>query len=505
MAREVTRRQLLGHAGTAAAGLAGLGVAGCAGSSAAVPGVTVVRDAKVVRGYRSFITRPDLNPPVITLSRKIEGSHAHDFFLNAPATGPRRGGGMILDPNGSLIWMGPDEPGAHKLDFNTQTYQGKPVLTWWEGVETHGWGQGQAVIADSSYRRIHTLHAVGKNVKLDHHEFNVTAKNTALVTIFWPHNNVDCTAVGGPKNASIVSGVFEELDPVTGKLVFKWDSLDHVPIAWSYEEFAGGTAGNPYDYFHINSMAYASDGNILVSSRDTWCIYKISRKDGHIIWKLNGKHSDFEMGPGTHFYWQHHVRPHADGTLTVFDNGASPKEEMQSRGLILDVNEKTMKVTLKHQYVHPGRPRLLAAAMGSCQLLPNGNVVVGWGTNPYFSEFSADGKLLVGGQMTKGNPSYRVFSADWTGHPTDKPTVVAKKRKTGGKATVYVSWNGATEVVSWRVLSGKGRSSLTSVGSGHRSGFETALAVQDGGPYYAVQGLDSGGHVLGTSGTVKIS
>jgi hypothetical protein len=509
MAREVTRRQLLGQAGTAAAGLAGLSAIGCAGSSAAVPGVNVVSDAKVVRGYHSFITRPDLQPPVITLARKIEGSQAHDIFLNAPVSGPNRGGGMILDPNGNLIWMGPDVPGAHKLDFNTQTYRGQPVLTWWEGVETHGWGQGVIVIADTSYTRKHTFHAVGKNVMFDHHEFNISAKDTALATIFWPHT-ADLTPIGGPKNASIVSGVFEELDIATGKMLFKWDSLEsgvkiedtYQPVFYENQHF--GVPSNPFDYFHINSVSYADDGNILVSSRNTWCIYKISRKSGRIIWRMNGKHSDFEMGPGTHFYWQHHVRQHPGGIMTVFDNGASPTEEKQSRGLVLEVDEKKMRVTLKHQYVHPGKPPLLASAMGSCQLLPNGNVMVGWGTNSFFSEFSADGKVLINGAMTEGNPSYRVFAADWTGHPAGRPAVVAKKRKTGGKATVYVSWNGATEVVSWGVLAGKSHSSLTSVGAGRKSGFETALAVQDAGPYYAVQALDSDGHVLSTSATVKV-
>jgi hypothetical protein len=371
-------------------------------------------------------------------------------------------------------------------------------------VETHGWGQGQAVIADSSYRRLHTIHAHGNGVKIDHHEFNLTAKDTALVTIFWPHSGVDTSKIGGNTNSTIVSGVCQEIDPATGKLLFHWDSLEHVPVEKTYEAFAGGTPDDPYDYFHINSLAYASDGNLLISSRDTWCIYKVSRQDGHIIWRLNGKDSDFEMGPGTHFYWQHHVRPHADGIMTVFDNGALPAEEKQSRALVLHVDETKMKVTLEHAYTHPGQ-KLLASAMGSCQLLPNGNVFVGWGTNPYFSEFAADGKLVLAGEMTPGNPSYRTFAADWTGYPEGKPDLVARKRTSGGKATLYASWNGATAVRGWRVLSGRKRSSLAVVGTGHRSGFETTMVVQDGGPYFAVQALGSSGNVLVTSDTVKIS
>jgi Arylsulfotransferase (ASST) len=518
MAREVTRRQLLGQAGTAAAGLAGLGVVGCSGhpasantpaksSSAASADGRVVPDAKAVKGYRSFVTRPDLNPPVIKLARKVQGAEARYIFLNAPVSGPRRGGAMILDQDGDLIWMGPDVPGAHKLDFDTQLYQGKPALTWWEGVETHGWGQGVAVVADSSYRRLHTINAVGHDLKVDHHEFNVTDQGTALVTVYKTLTGVDLRPVGGPSNGVMVGGLCQEIDIATGKLVFEWNSWDHVKLDETHQPFRYGRQkfgdiANPYDYFHINSLAVAPDGDLLISSRNTWTVYKVARSSGKIVWRMNGKKSDFSMGPGTHFYWQHHVRPHGDAVLTVFDNGAAPPEEKQSRALVLHVDEKIMKVSLSRQYTHPDQ-RLLAAAMGSAQLLPNGNMFVGWGTNPYFSEFSADGKLLIAGEMTKGNPSYRTFAAEWTGHPTDRPAVVARHSARG--ANVYVSWNGATAVTSWTILAGHRGSSLAPLGSWPRSGFETAVAVRNAGPYFAVRARDAAGHVLATSPTVKIS
>jgi hypothetical protein len=514
MAREVTRRQLLGQAGAAAAGLAGLGVAGCASRPAAATsrplGGTVVPDAEVIDGYRRFVTRPDLQPPVITLDRKVTGSEARYFFMNAPVSGPGRGGGMIIDPNGDLVWMGPDVPGAHKLDFNLQTYQGKPVLTTWEGVETLDWGQGVAVVADTSFRIMHTLHAHGTGLKFDHHEFNLTPWGTALCTVYQTLDHIDLRAVGGPQDGVLETGICQEIDVATGKLVWEWRSWDHVPLGETHQPFVYkdkkfGIASNPFDYFHINSLAPTADGeHLLISSRNCWCVYKVKRLTGEIVWRLGGKKSDFTLGPGVRFYFQHHVRPFGadDSTLTVFDNGASPQEEAQSRALVLDVDEAKMHVTLRHAYTHPDL-KLIASAMGSAQLLPNGNMVVGWGTNPYFSEFSADGKLLVAGAMTPGNPSYRVFAYPWTGSPTGHPAVVARHATHG--ATVYMSWNGATEVKSWTVLAGKSRSALAPVGSGHRVGFETAIAVRNSGPYFAVRALDSKGNVLATSATVKIS
>lgn len=518
MAGEISRRQLLGQAGIAAgglAGLAGLGVAGCSRHSAGVTGATAVRGGRVVSGYQRFVSRPDLNPPVVSISGPGAGAPGKYFFMNAPYSGPGRGGAVITDASGDLVWMGLDEPGRHRLDFNNQVYRGEQVLTWFEGVETHGWGQGVAVIADSGYHRRHVIrahsgpHDRGGQLNVDHHEFNITADGHALVSAFRTYDDVDLRPVGGPAKGVMVAGVCQEIDIATGKLIFEWDSLqDGVPLEETQQPFQYrgqkfGVAANPYDYFHINSIAPTADGDLLISSRNTWTVYKVRRlgtRKSKIVWRMNGKKSDFTMGPGTRFYWQHHVRPHPGGLLSVFDNGADPVKERQSRALVLNVDEDKMHVTLGHQYTHPGKP-LLAVAMGSAQLLPNGNMFAGWGTNAYFSEFAEDGKLLIAGRMTTGNASYRVFTYPWTGHPSGPPDVAARRSADG--ATVYVSWNGATQATAWTVLAGKRASSLTRAGTVRKLGFETAIQVRESGPYFAVQAYDAGGRVLATSATVK--
>jgi Arylsulfotransferase (ASST) len=513
VAGEITRRRLFGQAGGAAAGLAGLGiVGGCANSQAAgtpatdseLPEGQIVPAFFQLNGYRQFVTRPDLHPPVVKMARKAQGSYAQNIFMTAAYSGPGFGGSVIYDPNGDLLWMGVDGPKTHRIDFNVQTYLNEPHLTWWEGVETHGWGQGQAVIADSTYTRKHTIRAVGSNIKLDHHEFNITPQNTALVTIFKQHTGVDLRPVGGPKDGVMVSGVFQEIDIATNKLIWQWDSLDHVPITHSEQVFAGGTLGNPWDYFHINSLVVSPDGeHIYVSSRNTWTVYVVKRHTGQIVEKIGGRYSDFKIGPGAEFFWQHHVRWHGSGNVfTVFDNGAAPAKEKQSRALILDVDFKNKHVKLSHQYVHPGL-RLLSAAEGSAQLLPGGRMFVGWGTNPYFNEFHANGDVIVAGTQGRGNAAYRIFTYDWEGDPTDRPDVAVHHKN--GKALVYVSWNGATKVHSWVILAGKSRSKVKPIATGRRTGFETAIEVGNTGPYFAVSARDAAGHILKTSKTVKIS
>jgi hypothetical protein len=379
------------------------------------------------------------------------------------------------------------------------------VLTWFQGrVVSGGHGEGVGIVADPTYQTVSTINA-HNGLKVDLHEFVVTPRGTALVSAF-RELDYDLSPYGGPKDGVLLSGVAQEIDIATGKLVWAWDSIDHIPISESYLTKFAGTKKKPYDYFHINSIADAPDGSgdLIIGARNTWSVFKVSRKTGQIIWRLNGKLTDFTMGPGSEFYWQHDTRPHGPNVLTVFDDGwddVMPKDEKRSRALILDVDYDQMLVTLRRAFVNP--TPVLARAMGNTQLLPGGGVFVGWGTNPYFSEFSADGKLLLEGQLTRRDPTYRSFIGDWTGRPAEPPNAAARRRP--GGATVYASWNGATEVASWNVLAGPAKTTLAPVGSARKSGFETTIGVRAKGPYFAVEARDAKGRTLGRSLPVKIT
>ena len=188
------------------------------------------------------------------------------------------------------------------------------------------------------------------------------------------------------------------------------------------------------------------------------------------------------MAPGSEFYWQHDTRLHGPDTLTVFDDGYDgvlPKNEKQSRALILNVDYDRMLVTLRKDFTHPGQ-LVLAKAMGNAQMLPGGGMFVGWGTNPYFSEFDADGRLLLDGVLLKGDPTYRSFIGDWEGHPAEPPAVAARRRP--GGATVYASWNGATEVASWNVLAGRSETALAKVAHGGQEGLRDRHRRRHQGP-----------------------
>ena len=524
--RGLTRRQLLGRGGVAVAGLGGLATAGLAGyawpraeaaaTSPAGPADGAPATATIpgdTSGVLNFVSRSDLTPPAVTIvhRRRSSAPRAEDppyFFVSAggyPHTGPGEPGLMILNRNGGLVWYSPNtgfpaSQGKARADFNIQSYRGKPVLTWWEGQMLTGYGRGRAVIADSSYRTVAAVSA-GNGLAADLHEFVITPQDTALITAYRPVTT-DLSGLGGPAQGMALSGVVQEIDIPSGRVLFEWSSLDHIPVTDTYSPFTGATSAAPFDYLHINSIAIAPDGDLLISARHTCAVYKVARPSGKIVWQLGGKRSSFQLGPGATFWFQHHVRPHGPDMVSIFDDGgAPPVKEAQSRAILLNLDTVAMRATLKRSYVHPAG--LAAANQGSAQILADGRVLVGWGNLPYFSEFAADGTLLLDGQFPVGDQSYRAFTGDWTGHPDEAPALAARVNPAGG-SIVYASWNGATELDSWTVLAGSTATSLRQVGSQEHSGFETAVTVASTGPYFAVTAHDVNGRVLGQSPTVPL-
>jgi hypothetical protein len=365
-------------------------------------------------------------------------------------------------------------------------------LTWWEGVIEYGHGVGEYVIADAGYRTVRRVQAAA-GLRGDLHEFVITPRDTALLTSY-VIRKADLRAVGGPRDGTIQDAIFQEIDLASGRLLLEWHSIDHVPLEESYAPVEAN-----WDFFHINSVDLDGDGNLLISSRSMQTLYKLDRT-GRILWRLGGKRNDFEIGPGANFAWQHHARRQPDGTLTVFDNGATPAVEKRSRGLILDVDEQAMSATLLHQYTHP---KILAASQGSVQLLANGNVFVGWGEIPRVSEFHRSGQMVFDAELGEKYESYRAFRLPWTGLPAEAPAIAATRD--GGETTVYASWNGATEVQTWQLLAGGPTGDLEPVASTRSVGFESALRASVApGQYLAVQALGAGGAPLGQSRTVTV-
>src|SRR3712207_9316102 len=82
-----------------------------------------------------------------------------------------------------------------------RSYRGEPVITWWEGVH-NGWGDGEYVIFDGSYQEVGRVRA-GNGLPGDHHEFLLTTRGTALVTIY-SEVPYDLSPYGGPVDGLVM-------------------------------------------------------------------------------------------------------------------------------------------------------------------------------------------------------------------------------------------------------------------------------------------------------------
>lgn len=493
-----TRRRLLAAGGVA---LGGLLVARRPSLANAALGASPPPLQAVAR--LPYVSRPDLNPPPITIATPPTGTAPGYIYLcpfdigsststseSVPAS-KSRVGPLIVDSSGEPVWYLP-LTGDTAMGLHVQEFRRKPALTWYRGTVLGAYG-GDYVVFGDTYRELAKVRA-GDGLRGDLHEFLLTPERTALISIY-SEIVADLRPVGGPRKGRLVEGVVQEVDIATGRVVFQWRSSTHVGIDESYRTMKT-PAGN-VDYFHLNSIDIDRDGNLLISARHTSTIYKVDRRTGAVIWRLGGKKSDWHVDRAARFSFQHDVRRRPDGTLTLFDNGAAdPGPKVWSRGMRIALHRRTRRVSLVRQY-RTATPRA-GWAMGNVQQLPDGGVFVGWGTDGSFSEFGPDGKLRFDARFGDGSVSYRAYRTTWNAKPTGTPSI-AVTPGANSTMTVYASWNGATDVSSWEVRTGTAADGLQRVASGPRSGFETAITVPAVSGYATAVALDAEGRPLGAA------
>jgi Arylsulfotransferase (ASST) len=454
---------------------------------------------------QSFASEPGMHPPTVTVTTRAPGSSPQDLFI-APDSGYSQSGPMIFERDGALVWFKPLPTGESAMDLQVQHYEGQPVLVWWQGriVSSLGVGFGVDEIYDSSYRPIATVGA-GNGYRADLHEIQLTPSGAAYVTAY-SLVRADLSSVGGSRDGTLQDAIVQEVDVRTGLVMWEWHAYGHVALSDSYKQ-PTSSATTPWDYFHVNSISPDpwGDGNLLVSSRNTWAAYEVDHHSGRIEWRLGGKRTSFRMGAGTGTAYQHDARWQPDGTITIFDDGATPKVHSQSRAIHERIDWHTRSVSLIGRYVRA--PPLLTGSQGNDQVLPvagggGGGSFVGWGEQPYFTEFSSSGQTLFEAHIPYPGSSYRAYTYPWTGTPAAAPALAVTP--SSGEATmVYASWNGATEVSSWRVLAGPNPAQLATIATAGRSGFQTSISVHSSQPDFAVQALGAAGEALGTSATLQ--
>jgi hypothetical protein len=401
---------------------------------------------------------------------------------------------MIVNGKGQVVWFKPLPPTVIAAGFRVETYHGKPVLTYWQGMITAGHGAGVDIIMNSSYQVIKTIQA-GNGYSADLHEFlltnsGTTAWLTAFDTLGW-----NLKSKGGPKNGAVLDGIVQEVDIATGNVLFQWDSLDHGTIPLSSITYAAST---DYDYFHVNGIDPLASGIVLVSSRNTSTVYAVAQTTGKVLWRLGGKHSSFTMGSGAAFNLQHDAEMRGTNTITIFDDEDATSKAAPARADFLHLNFKSRRATLERDYTLHG---LVVPAQGNVQPLASGDVFVGWGSGSATSEFSKRGKLLFDATFGTTLSSYRAYLETWVGIPTAPPSLAMAKRN--GDLTVYASWNGSTQTQSWELLGGSDAAHLTTLATKNSSGFQTDFQLTSAPAVVQVVARGADGAALRSSPTVS--
>ena len=358
-------------------------------------------------------------PPPVTVLRQSADETSGEIFIAPQGGGGYASGPEILTDFGAVVWFHALPAGQAADDFRAQAYEGSPVLTWFQGPVPGL--DGTDYIYNDHYQQIAEVKAGGGDLT-DFHEFLITPWNTALI-LADAYGSANLTSIGGPADQRVFDGIVEEIDIPTGKVLFEWNSADHVPYGDSHNP-RPASAANPWDWFHINAVHLDTDGNLLINSRYTWTTYKVNLRTGQIMWELGGKRSTFKLtaAPGQHldtvgeiFAFQHDPESIGNGEYTFFDDESDGRTKLlpHSRVVTVKLDLTTRVATLVRSVDQP--EGLEASAEGNAQTTADGDLFVGWGALPYISEFSPSGQLLFNAKFPAGISTYRAYRLPW--HP----------------------------------------------------------------------------------------
>lgn len=455
-----------------------------------------------------------LAPVPVTILKSSPATAPGLIFITPNGGGPTGShGAQIIDDRGRPVWFKPLPAGDSAFDLRVQRYHGEPVVTWIESLGGFSTGPTKSLIVDRHYRVLATVQA-GNGLTQDIHELFLTREGTALITIY---NTVprDLSALGGPVNGQVTEGVVQEIDIANGRVLFEWHSLDHVGLDESEARVPTTAAAGAWDYFHLNAVTTDQDGQLLIGARNTWTAYRLDRRTGKVLWRLGGKKSDFALGAGVAFAWQHNPTAVDDhGLVRIFDNEAAPPVLPYSRVIWVRHDDRRKTATLERWFKHPDG--LLAGSQGNAQGLDNGDTFVDWGALPRFSEFDRHDDLIFDAALPATYNSYRAYRHEWHAEPDARPVATASLTA-DGNTQVHAIWNGATDVARWDVVAvssdgdrddrdGSWNSDdRRRVASADWNGLDTAIDVSEPLGRVAVVARSRDGRVIGRSAPVEVT
>jgi hypothetical protein len=427
-----------------------------------------------------FLTLPQAFP-AYTVTVPANNTASGDLFIAPFSVGLGLSPyALILSQAGELIYYRQLVTNTYVTDFKRQP---DGSLTYFDGALEY------FVALNNSYQVVNT-YAAGNGYSTDLHELQILPNGHSLLMSYDPQPvDMSQVAPGGLPNATVVGLVVQELD-VAKNVVFQWRSWDHFSITDTYESLTTPVI----DYVHGNGIELDQDGNLLISSRHLSEVTKINRQTGNVIWRLGGKQNQFTFtNDSQKFAYQHDIRRLPNGHITLWDNRVN-LQPLYSRASEYVLDEPGKHVSLAWEY--RDSPDGFSLAMGSAQRLPNGNTLTNWGTrnSPELIEVKPDGSKAFELALQPFYFNYRAFRLPWHGYPTTTPTLVAQ---TGGVTTTLAySWNGATEIGSYRVYGGDAPYPTDLIAIQPKTAFEdrTVLVNEHRYCYFRVMPVDNQGH-----------
>ncbi|KAF2161829.1 hypothetical protein M409DRAFT_58898 [Zasmidium cellare ATCC 36951] len=482
-------------------------------------------------GLFSYVTHPEIKAPRWKVNITEPDLVTPGYWFVAPferIDQPEPGNGWIgphiYDGNGELVWSGVSmTENWDTIDFKMSNVRGKDMMTFL--VQRTGNG----LIVDNSFQLRETVDVGTLGVDFNSHEFNFIEDGTKAIVLSEGRRNATKEQALGVKYeegecVAMFDG-FKVLDTKTWKPLFEWSSFDHVALNES--TFLDGpikdlcTSPWAWDFIHLNSVDRDHNGDFYVSGRHTDTIYKVSKDDGHIMWRLHGHQKDDGEwdAKGLSFSRQHNVRFRGfNGTheiISILDNAHGQDKQHAthdfSRGLTIalktDVEPKTAGIV--QAIDHPLGHGNYAPRRGNYQLLPNGHVFMGWSEQATQSEHTEDGKLVMQATLaTEWLGTYRSYKFPFVGQPAHPPRAASaaymSEYRNTTSTVVHVSWNGATEIASWNLYkTTESGSPMIKIFSKEKTGFETAMVWEGFAAYVIVEAVDKSGNVVGRSNIAK--
>ncbi|KAJ5756250.1 hypothetical protein N7533_005793 [Penicillium manginii] len=412
-------------------------------------------------------------------------------------------GPHIYDQEGRLVWTGSIMFDNHNVfDFRgINSFGNETHISLIQQFPFDDEHRGYGLVMNPNFEIIRKVALRSDLGLFDIHEFNVLDTGKTAVVTTYTTQEISLGGVGG----------FAELDLTSAQVLHEWKSYNQIPLVetvhyspWSPVE------GDPgWDYVHINSVDKNSAGDYLLSMRFTNTIYLVSGADGRIMWRLNGQRNG-EFDQDFIFSKQHDAKfLHSEGTRHIISllNNASDEEfneENVSSALIIEIETGTTPMTARalRRYKRPDED--LTRLRGNAQVLPNNNMFACWSKGGYISEFTEDGELVMSARFTSPRFSnYRAYKNEFVGRPTIPPDMVASVHgtdETNLVTSIWVSWNGATEVASWSFYARKSQfDKPVFVGNVTRRDFETMFIARGYLDWITAEAIDRNGAILGSS------